>query len=175
MTSKTDQAAKPKARKRKLTKKREGFVKDYVETGNGAEAARRNFNVKNDNSARAVASELLTFPNVAAAVEERKLSLKEALEKKGINAEKIAETVGELLEATDPDGNPDYRARDKGVAHATRIRGDVSDAPPVGPTNATYNFLFSKDVRSEVQQIEERIKAKLINPNADPHAVPEQS
>lgn len=48
----------------KLTPKQEGFVKDYIETGNATEAARRNYNPTTDGSARAIGSENLTKPNI---------------------------------------------------------------------------------------------------------------
>ncbi len=157
---------------RKLTKKREGFVKDYVETGNATEAAVRNFDVKDRNSAKSVGSALLTNVDIIEAVEEKKETLKEALERVGVTPEKIAKKVNVLLTAKDPDGNPDFKAIDKGIAHATKIRGDVNDQPPIAPTHATYNFLFSKEVQSEVAQIEARIKQKLIGPH---DAIPKQN
>lgn len=160
-----------KVKPRKLTKKREGFVRDYVETGNAAEAAARNYPVKNRDVAKSVGSELLTFPDVIEAVEERKETLKEALEAVGVTPKKIATKVKVLLDAKDPKGNPDYKAIDKGVAHATKIRGDVSEPPFTPPTHATYNFLFSKETQAEVAQIEAKIKARLIKP----HAIPEQN
>lgn len=143
----------------KLTKKRKGFVKDYVETGVGAEAARRNFNVSNDNSARAVASELLTFPNVVAAIEKEQQTLKQALEKQGVTPAKIAKKVDELLEAKGKDKN---QAIDKGLKHATAIYGvvDESDKPK---SNNTYNFIFNTETQAEIKQIEDKIKAQLIH------------
>lgn len=160
-------ATKTKQKKpRRLSKKREGFVKDFVETGNATEAAVRNFNVKDRKVAQAVGSEVLSSPIVQEAVEARKETLREALERKGVTSEKIADTVSDLLEATDPDGNPDYKARDKGVVHATRIRGDVTDTPPVTPTNNTYNFLkITVEDQRDIKSIEARLKEKLIQPH----------
>lgn len=51
-----------------LTKKEGGFVKDYVKTGNGTLAAKRNYKVKNDNTAAAIASENLRKPKIIEAV-----------------------------------------------------------------------------------------------------------
>lgn len=141
----------------KLTKRRKGFVKDYVETGNGAEAARRNFNVSNDNSARAVASELLTFPNVAQAIEIEEKSLRQALEEQGVTKQKIALKVNELLDNKDPN------AIDKGLKHALAINGVTPDEEkPKG--NTTYNILFSAETQADIREIENRIKTKLLNP-----------
>ena len=53
---------------RTLTRKKKGFIKDYIETGIGSLAVKRNYDVKDDRSARAFASELLTDPRVKAAI-----------------------------------------------------------------------------------------------------------
>lgn len=53
---------------RKLTKKRKGFVKDYLETGIGTLAVKKNFDVANDKTASVMASELLDDPKVQQAI-----------------------------------------------------------------------------------------------------------
>ena len=98
----------------KLTKKRRGFVNDYIETENATEATVRNFNVKDRNVAKVVGSELLTFPNVIEAIEVKRKSLKQALIDRGINEDYISEKVEVLLTAVDDKGNTDYTAVDKG-------------------------------------------------------------
>lgn len=55
---------------KELTKKRKGFVKDYIETGVGVEAVKRNFNVSNDRSASVIASQLLNDEKVQQALED---------------------------------------------------------------------------------------------------------
>lgn len=75
---------------RKLTKKQKGFVKDYLETGNGSLAAKNNYNVSTDESARAVASQNLTKPTVMAYLE--------------LKAEKAAEFVYSLAESAENEG-----------------------------------------------------------------------
>lgn len=52
----------------KLTKKQQGFVKDYVETGNGTQAALRNYDTDNPDVAKVIASENLTKPNIQEAI-----------------------------------------------------------------------------------------------------------
>lgn len=55
-----------------LTKKQKGFVKDYVETGNGTEAALNNYDIEGknkENVAASIASENLTKPNIVKAIE----------------------------------------------------------------------------------------------------------
>lgn len=71
-----------------LTAKRARFVSEYLKDRNGAQAAiRAGYSAK---TARAIACELLTFPDVASAVEsaERQLT-----EESGITAKKV---IGEL-------------------------------------------------------------------------------
>ena len=53
---------------RTLTKKRKGFVKDYLDTGIGTLAVKKNFDVANDKTASVMASELLDDPKVQEAI-----------------------------------------------------------------------------------------------------------
>jgi len=53
---------------RTLTKKQKGFVKDYLATGNGSLAAKLNYDVSTDESARAIASQNLTKEPIQEAV-----------------------------------------------------------------------------------------------------------
>lgn len=144
----------------KLTKKREGFVDDYIETENATEATVRNFNVKDRDVAKAVGSELLTFPNVIEAIEVKRKSLKQALIDQGITEDYLAKKVDKLLTSDDES------SIDKGLKHATSIYGIQSDddRPKV---NNTYNFLFSEETKAEVKQIEEKIKARLMGQQND--------
>ncbi len=59
-------------KKRKLTAKQEGFVKDFLETKNASEAVRRNYNVLDAKSSEvtAIASENLAKPSIQERVEE---------------------------------------------------------------------------------------------------------
>lgn len=52
----------------KLTKKRKGFVKDFVLSGNGTEAAMNNFDTKNRAVASSISKELLEKPEIQQAV-----------------------------------------------------------------------------------------------------------
>lgn len=92
------------------------------------------------------------------------IGLRQALVDEGINPKKIAEKINVLLEANDKEGNKDYTAIDKGLKHATAIYG-ITEEPPKNPSGNTYNFIFSKEVQSEVQAIETRIKQMLVKPN----------
>lgn len=55
---------------RELTKKRKGFVKDYIETGVGVLAVKKNFNVKEDSTAGVMASQLLNDEKIKQAIED---------------------------------------------------------------------------------------------------------
>lgn len=47
-----------------ITKKQKKFADKYIETGNGAQAARETYDVSTDESARAIASQNLTKPPI---------------------------------------------------------------------------------------------------------------
>jgi len=146
-----NQATQPK---KKLTKKQQDFVDDYVINGNGTRAAQKAYDVNKYETAAVIATENLNKPNVAEAVEAGRLSLKEALAKQGVTPEKIAEKVDHLLNSDND------KFVDKGIAHATKIYG-VAEEGGQGNQN-TYNFIFSKEIQDEVNEIEARIKSKLI-------------
>ena len=58
---------KPQKKIRKLTKKQRGFLKDYIETGNGTQAALKNYDIKSSNPERVasvIAAENLTKPSI---------------------------------------------------------------------------------------------------------------
>ncbi len=54
----------------RLSNKERGFVKDYLKTGNGTLAIKQNYDVKNDNTAAALASEYLRKPKIQTLVDE---------------------------------------------------------------------------------------------------------
>lgn len=53
----------------KLTKKQQGFVEDYLETGNATEAAERNYDVKNRNVANNIGAENLAKPSIRVVID----------------------------------------------------------------------------------------------------------
>lgn len=55
----------------RLTKKEMGFVKDYLETGNGTQAALKNYDTESENTAAAIASENLRKPKIQKLIEEK--------------------------------------------------------------------------------------------------------
>lgn len=150
----------------KLKPKEAEFVEKLpLNDDNGTKTVREVYGIENDGYARVKAHRLLTKDNVMEALEIKKETLREALESKGITAEKIASKVGELLEARNGD-EPNYQAIDKGITHAVKIRGDYSDEPPKATSGATYNFLFSAETQERVRLIEDEIKSQLIKPHA---------
>lgn len=75
-----------------LTRKQQGFVRDYISTGNATLAVRRNYSIKNDSTVRAIGSENLAKPNI-------RRSIQEALEASGITNELLAQRIAELVNA----------------------------------------------------------------------------
>lgn len=75
---------------RNLTKKQKGFVKDYLETGNGTQSVLKNYDTKDTATAAVMATENLSKPNV-----------REYLESK---AEKAAEMIFILSQTADNEG-----------------------------------------------------------------------
>ena len=54
---------------RRLTRKQQAFVDAYVETGIGVKAAFKAYDTESDNTARSIASENLTKPNIREAID----------------------------------------------------------------------------------------------------------
>lgn len=105
---------------RKLTKKQRGFVKDYVESGNGTQAALKNYDVKDEHVAAVIASENLIKPEIVKSIQE------------ALPNELLAQVHLEGLHATrsvlfaDGDGIndvPDYAVRHKYLDSAYKIKG----------------------------------------------------
>lgn len=151
---------KEKKQRKELKLKEQEFVDKLIENdGNRTKTAREVFGITDPKYAHVKAERLLQKPEVVLAVEEKKLSLREALEKRGITGEKIAEKVGLLLDAK-KGARPDYTAIDKGLSHATRIHGIDEEGSNKQPST-TYNFIFSGDVREKVRVIDAEIKNLL--------------
>lgn len=54
----------------KLTRKEQGFVNDYLDTGNATEAAARNYDVNNRNTAGVIGWENLRKPKIQAMIQD---------------------------------------------------------------------------------------------------------
>lgn len=161
----------------KLTKKQAGFVEDFVNTGNGTQSVLKNYDIESknpENVAAVIATENLSKPNVALAVEIGQQTLKSALLKQGITPEKIAKKIDILLEAqkvtrTYIKGElateieeEDHTAIDKGLKHAKDIYG-IEDLDTKPQVNNTYINIFSPETQADIKELESKIKARLIN------------
>lgn len=160
MTIKLPQVKK----ERKLSRKEQGFVNDYVDTDNATQSALKNYDTTDYSTAGNIGSENLNKPRIIEAIDIARISLKEALINKGITPNKIADKVNVLLNAKDIKGQTDFTAIDKGLKHATAIYG-IEDPNNKPPTQNTYNFLFSPEVQADVKELEAKIKARLVKPN----------
>lgn len=148
----------------KLTRQDEKFVEKVIETGNLTLATQESYGIEDPNYAGVKGHRLIRKDKIINAIEVKRKSLKQALLDKGINEDYLADKVNVLLNAIDDKGNEDYTAIDKGLKHATNIYG-IEDPFEKGKVNNTYNFLFTKQVKDEVNQIESIIKSKLTQRN----------
>lgn len=153
-----------KEKLQKLSKQDDVFVTKVVETGKLTKSAQEAYKIENARYATQKAQRLIAKDSIINAIEVKRETLKTALEKQGITPVYIAEKVNVLLNAVDEKGNEDYTAIDKGLKHATNIYG-IEDPFEKGKVNNTYNFLFTKEVKDEVNQIESIIKSKLTQRN----------
>lgn len=72
-----------------MTIKQKLFVKKYLETGNGTQAALEAYNTNDPNVAKVIASENLTKPNV-------KVALDEVLRSQGLTLDVLTKNIGGL-------------------------------------------------------------------------------
>lgn len=93
-----------------LSKKEKGFVKDYLELGNGTKAALNNYNTENENVAANIASENLRKPKIINAIQE------------ALPDDLLAKVHLQGLDATD-EGIPDYAVRHKYLDSAYKLKG----------------------------------------------------
>ena len=120
----------------KLTKKQQGFVKDYIETDNATEAIINNYpNVKDRIVAKSMGSENLAKPYIKEAIE----SLADRIPDELITEKHLA-----LLNKVDKEGNIDVQAVSKGLDMGYKIKGAYSDEaikPPVVLMPVLVQFL----------------------------------
>lgn len=157
---------------RVLTKKQKGFVKDYAKTGNGRLAAENNYNVSSKESARVVASEVLTSPNVIKALAERLpddlLSERhlELLNKRELytwyedvkdeETKQVIEVIPHHI-----DLGPDVQAVTKGLDMAFKVKGSYAPEKSESRTLNVEVKLENKDLVAVREKFEEELKAKL--------------
>lgn len=150
----------PEKRVKTLSKKDLLFVDKVVEDGNVSKAVRETYNVQDPKYAYVKGQRLIENDVISNAIEVKRKSLKQALIDQGITENYLAEKVGVLLTATDEKGKEDYTAIDKGLKHATSIYGVIDPQKTEGGN--TYNFLFNAEAQSDIKELEDKIKAKLL-------------
>ena len=125
-----------------LTDRQERFVVEYLATANGAEAARRAG--YSEHTAKEIASENLTKPNVKAAIDQKRNQLMSDSE------DKVGWLVERLTaEATSDDNNDSTRVR------ALEILGKVYGAfAPEKTEVTTYSGSFLADLDLEEGDLE---------------------
>lgn len=101
----------------KLTKKQRGFVKDYIETDNGTQAALKNYDTKDYKTAASIANENLNKPDIINAIN----SLAESIPDELITEKHLA-----LLNKSDFLGQIDVPAVSKGLDMAYKLKGSYA-------------------------------------------------
>ena len=104
-----------------LTKKQKGFVKDYVKTGIGSMAIKKNYDVSNDETARSMATENLTKPHIIKAIKSIADSIPD---------DKLSKVLLEGLDAgrqTQEGIDPDYAVRHKYLDTALKLKGSYDE------------------------------------------------
>ncbi len=128
----------------KLTKKERGFVKDYIATGNGTEAALNNYDIQSkdpENVAAVIAHENLTKPKIQNAIQE------------ALPDELLARVHLEGLQATKTDADyvvEDYAVRHKYLDSAYKIKGTY--AP-----EKTVNLNLEVESSDEIKKLAEEL------------------
>lgn len=127
-----------KKKPRKLSLKQKKFIAEYVKTGNGTQSIKKVYNVKNDLTARVMASENLTKPNVAIAIAE------------ALPDELLRERHLELLNKRDIMGDVEVIAVSKGLDMAYKIKGAYA---PEKTLNMNLNFTISDEDKKRLDDI----------------------
>jgi len=142
----------------KLTKKQKGFVKDYVETGNGTQSALKNYNVKDETVASSIATENLRKPLIQNAIKSiaeqipDELLLQVHLE--GLKASRTIKSTdsGDIVE-------PDYAVRHKYLDTAHKIKGTYA---PEKSINLNLDAdITNEKARELAAKYEEELKKTL--------------
>jgi phage terminase small subunit len=153
-----------------LTIKQRGFVKDYLETGNASQAVKNNYNVANDQTARAMGSENLTKPNI-------KKSLSCLLDENGLTDEHLVKKLAELVNAKKQTvcvsngvrkiikEENDTQAMRFGIEFAFKLKGSRSGEPIEGKPDylSNPNDPFNRSVAELTREWEEKYKLLLMN------------
>lgn len=151
--------------KKKFTKKQAAFVQEYVKPQvTGTAAVMSTYDAKDEASARAMASELLSKPHIAAVIADRIPA--DLVAKKHLALLNKMETIREvdpntkdvrLVRTNEIDG----KSVSKALELYFRTQGAYQvDAPPAPPGN-TYNFFYKPQIRATTDKYEEELKKIL--------------
>ncbi len=137
----------------KLTKKQRGFVKDYLETGNGTKAALNNYDTDNPKVAQVIASENLSKPMIVNALAE------------ALPDELLAQVHLEGLSAyrtwgygDDAREEPDYATRHRYLDSAYKLKGSYAPEKSVA---LQVNFTPDPKLIAVANEFEEKLKSSL--------------
>ena len=114
------------AKERKLTIKQRGFVEDVVKTKNPTEAVRRNYNVKNDETARVIAHENMTKPNVVNALDI------------ALEANKLTDSIVTRIHKRNMTQKKDLRVSQTAVKDYYNIKGYGSKEHSTAPVQVAF-------------------------------------
>ncbi len=112
-----------------LTLKQEQFVKKYIETGNGTEAALQVYDTTSSEVAASIAHENLQKPKIALAVHE-------LMKEKGLDNDSLLEIHQQLLQSSDPN------VRLKSLDMAYKLGGNYK----------SIQLIVSKSVREQIHR-----------------------
>lgn len=145
---------------RALTKKQRGFVKDYIETGIGSLAVKKNYDVTDDNTARSIAYENLTKPAIVKSIQEAlpdNLLAQRHLELLNKREIRFSEGGDELS------NEPDTQAVTKGLDMAYKLKGSYAAEKSLALNLTVDARTEDKDGLNAIrEEFEAKLKAKLI-------------
>lgn len=96
----------------KLTKKQQGFVKDYIDTGNGTQSALKNYDTESYNTANQIAIENLQKPTIQEVIESHAGKAESMIYNLSQNGEAEAVRLNASKDILDRAG---YKAVDKSI------------------------------------------------------------
>lgn len=144
-----------------LTKKEKGFIKDYVETGNGTKSALNNYDTNDENVAAVIASENLRKPKIQEAIKSIAESIPDEdlirVHKEGLEASrktfKNNNKTGEIEEVAD---EPDYAVRHKYLDSAYKLKGVY--APEKKELSGKIETVDDEKLKKMAQLLENQLK-----------------
>lgn len=147
-----------KKKLRKLSLKQREFISKYLKNqGNGQKTALEVYNTTDENTARVIASENLTKPNIISAMEE-------AYTKTGLTKDKFGEIIGKKVLNTNEKLAPKDHAKYCGMYIET-VPGVKAPSRQESHTDNTYNINLSM-VQSITLEVRKAIQNALQDTNS---------